>query len=283
MANSVFAYGSNTNRADFFERTGINLSSYPGEIAILFGHKLAFTRFASSRNGGVLDIVPDELAVVPGVLYHGIPDEVLDWMDRKEGVNKEDVRKGAYKRKIISVWNTRSGYFEDAYTYQVVAPQSHITPSDSYIDIVKTGMNEFRLPSGILDVIKEGTPYPTQEVFQWVLTGMGYASGESNRFCGWASENLRICTSETSNLIPPNIKLIQKSPDDVSKIVGFLHFVSHFVEDNKSINPTECRYVVRQVEEWIYRLKDSNIEVISDAIVNNVINLIKTISHKNSR
>ena len=283
MANSVFAYGSNTNRADFFERTGIDLSSYPSEIAILFGHKLGFTRFALSRNGGVLDIVPDNLAAVPGVLYHGIPDGVLDRMDRKEGVNKEDAHKGAYKRKIVSVWNTRSGYFEDSYTYQVVNPKPYIAPSDSYIDIVKAGMNEFRLPSGILDVLRGGASYPTQDVFQWALSGMGRILGESTRFCKWTSENLKIHTSEDSNLIPENIKLIRKSPDDVSKIVGFLHFVSRFVEYNKSITPNDCRYIVRQVEEWIYRLKNNNIEAINDTIVNNVINLIKTISHKNSR
>ena len=287
MANSVFAYGSNTNRADFFERTGIDLSSYPSEIAILFGYKLAFTRFAKSRNGGVLDIVPDELAVVPGVLYHGIPDEVLDRMDRKEGVNKEDVRKGAYKRQIVSVWNTKSLHFEQAHTYQVVNPTHHVDPSDSYVDIVKAGMNDFGLPSSILDAIRKDEQYPMHAILRWFLNGMNQGDSFSQGFTrelGWGGEGFTVNPEPNKNTTKsefyPEVTHIQRPANEVSRIVDFIYFIKRFMRNNKRFHPLEYRVVVGHIGDWLNDAQGKDMDKLSSVIANNTVALIEKIAQK---
>lgn len=288
MANSVFAYGSNTNRADFFERTDIDLSSYPSEIAILRGHKLGFTRFARSRNGGVLDIVPDDLAVVPGVLYSGIPNSVLERMDSKEGVNKEDTHKGAYKRKIVSVWNTKSLRFEQAHTYQVVNPTHHVAPSDSYVDIVKAGMNDFGLPSSILDAIRKDEPYPMHEIFRWVLHGMNQGDSFSQGFTReieWGGERFVVSSKPNeyngkSNFYP-EVAYIQRSPSEVARIIDFLYFIMFFMQKNKRFHSLDYRVVIGHIGDWLDNAQDKDMGELSRVIANNTITLIEKIAQKN--
>lgn len=288
MANSVFAYGSNTNRSDFFERAGIDLAPYQSNIAILPSHKLGFTRFAPSRNGGVLDIVPDDLAVVPGVLYQGVPDSVLERMDRKEGVNKEDVHKGAYRRKSVYVWNTNSLHFEQAYTYQVVNPTRHVVPADSYVDIVKAGMNDFCLPSSILDVIRKDEHYPMHEIFRWILNGMDQGDSFSQGFTReleWGGEGFSVSFKPNKNTTKsefyPDVTYIQRPSSEVARIVDFLYFIMCFMQNNKRFHPLDYRVVIGHIGDWLTDAQGKDMDELSRVIANNTTVLIEKIAQKN--
>lgn len=100
--------------------------------AVLKNYRLAFTRYSSSRGGGVADIVPAMGSTVEGVLYQ-LHREMLPDLDVREGV-----KSGAYQRisvKVETVLGPR-----EAWTYEVVEKeQEELPPTNEYADLILSG------------------------------------------------------------------------------------------------------------------------------------------------
>ncbi len=84
-----FAYGSNM---DFEQMRKRCPSAITITKALLPDYRLAFTRFADSRGGGVADIVPSDDDVVEGVTYD-IRDDDAASLDGHEGVSENCYRR----------------------------------------------------------------------------------------------------------------------------------------------------------------------------------------------
>lgn len=139
-----FAYGSNLDESDLLgwcSRHGLN---YPlGEClgrARLPDHELAFDRYSSARNGGVLDCRMSPGRSVEGALFVVLPG---GWsvLDRKEG------HPGAYVRRETSVVD-QAGNTVRVMTYFVAMPALPLVPpSRTYLDIVRKGLASRGIPA----------------------------------------------------------------------------------------------------------------------------------------
>lgn len=143
-----FAYGSNLNLADFdawCRRNGFrqSLLKYHSN-ARLPNYDLAFTLYAASRKGGVLDLRPSVGRLVPGVLFE-VGEEGWKAIDKKEGVPT------AYERLAVTVINALEQTVE-AITYQVCEGKKSpfVVPDKSYIEIVRQGLKVWGYDDAIL-------------------------------------------------------------------------------------------------------------------------------------
>ncbi len=129
-----FAYGSNLKLRQFQRRC-------PGSTVVgrarLPGYRLAFTRYATKRKGGVADIVAEEDAEVWGVLYD-VDDEGMASLDAFEGVPR------AYRRETVRVTDDE-GVEREAETY-VANKTGEFAPGREYLDLIVTGGREHGLP-----------------------------------------------------------------------------------------------------------------------------------------
>ncbi|MCD6327862.1 gamma-glutamylcyclotransferase [bacterium] len=99
--------------------------------ASLLNHKLAFTRFAPSRGGGVADIPPSEGDRVEGVIYE-IGDDDAFRLDEFEGVAEE-----CYERKQLRL-TLPAGEIIEAFAYKAIE-QGEFAPSTAYIGHLISG------------------------------------------------------------------------------------------------------------------------------------------------
>ncbi len=143
-----FAYGSNLNLEDFdawCRRNGFrqSLLKYHSN-ARLPSYDLAFTLYAASRNGGVLDLKPSVGRLVPGVLFE-VGAEGWKALDKKEGVPT------AYERLAVTVINALEQPVE-AISYQVSEGKKSpfVVPDESYIEIVRQGLKVWGYDDAIL-------------------------------------------------------------------------------------------------------------------------------------
>lgn len=143
-----FAYGSNLNLADFdawCRRNGFrqSLLKYHSN-ARLPNYDLAFTLYAASRKGGVLDLRPSVGRLVPGVLFE-VGEEGWKAIDKKEGVPT------AYERLAVTVINALEQTVE-AISYQVCEGNKSpfVVPDKSYIEIVRQGLKVWGYDDAIL-------------------------------------------------------------------------------------------------------------------------------------
>ena len=107
--NYYFAYGSNLNAKDLFERADIELN--PVGLALLPGYRLIFNYRSRSRRGGAISVTDVDATqhAVAGVLFE-VPDGgLLAAIDRKEG------HPNSYQRVPVSVW--ANGARVEAFTY----------------------------------------------------------------------------------------------------------------------------------------------------------------------
>ena len=117
-----FAYGSNM---DFEQMRKRCPSAITITKAFLPNYRLAFTRFADSRGGGVADIVPSDGAAVEGVTYD-ISDEDVANLDCHEGVSEE-----CYRRLQVRV-TLPAGEIIEVFTYKAFE-QGIFQPSRAYV------------------------------------------------------------------------------------------------------------------------------------------------------
>lgn len=159
-----FAYGSNLNPVDFddvCEDLGFptRLMHYRGN-AWLPDHELAFSRYASGREGGVLDVRPCPGQLAPGALFE-VDD--LGWkaLDEKEGAPN------VYERYPVTVLGPRGEHLA-VLTYRVVPARAepYHQPSESYLNIVRDGYMAWNVPDdGQLLAAAAGQRPPCPDTF----------------------------------------------------------------------------------------------------------------------
>lgn len=100
--------------------------------AVLRDYRLAFTRYSSSRGGGVADILPAKNSTVEGVLYE-LDSDLLPELDVREGV-----KSGAYQRLKVTV-ETPYGQ-RRAWTYEVIEKEEEeLPPTAEYARLILSG------------------------------------------------------------------------------------------------------------------------------------------------
>lgn len=143
-----FAYGSNLDLVEDWEGfcqergfgTGLLL---PVKPAVLPDFELAFTKYSSKREGGVLDIRPRLGCVTPGMLFE-VRGEGWEALDAKEGAPSH------YRRQPVTVL-TRDNEEVPAVAYRVTETQGSVDASPSYVEVVRRGLAAFRLDTGPLE------------------------------------------------------------------------------------------------------------------------------------
>lgn len=117
-----FAYGSNMDFGQMRKRCP---SAITITTASLRHHRLAFTRFAESRGGGVADIVPSDGDVVEGVIYE-IKDDDAKRLDGYEGIGEN------YYQRLQVRPTLHAGEVIEVFAYKAVE-QGNFQPSKAYI------------------------------------------------------------------------------------------------------------------------------------------------------
>ena len=130
-----FAYGSNMNEAELRAR-GVTILR--AEKAFLKNHKIALTRYAQTRGGGVLDIIPNH-DVVEGVLFE-LSDKDRDKIDTKEGVKVH-----AYEPIPVDIETEDGKVLNGVLTYQVCKKEVPPPSSQEYKDSVLKGASAHSL------------------------------------------------------------------------------------------------------------------------------------------
>lgn len=145
-----FAYGSNLSTSHRTER-GCPDGLRARGIGWLPDRRLAFARRSRDWRGGVLSVVEEPGAIVPGVVFEVDNPEILSWLDHKEGVNS-----GAYRRMETTAL-TMDGEGVRVVTYEVVDPKPFVQPVDDYTAIVRRGYAEYGLPLAPLETAISNT------------------------------------------------------------------------------------------------------------------------------
>jgi gamma-glutamylcyclotransferase (GGCT)/AIG2-like uncharacterized protein YtfP len=156
---NYFAYGSNVNFVELFERATAAGVKNPAEHfrvaaktnVFLHDYKLGFTRFSKSRNGGVLDLVRAKGHYVRGALI-AVSEEGLKFLDHKEGVAN-----GAYERFdcVVAI----NGKEEAAVSYKVKSPAAqYIKPHPDYVKVVVTGFQRLDIDSAQVIAASQNEP-----------------------------------------------------------------------------------------------------------------------------
>lgn len=135
-----FAYGSCMCPVDLKRSLGENTHSFVVGPATLTGYRLAFNRRSILRNCGALDVVPDAMASVEGVLYK-LPLRLSDRLDERE-----EVPRGGYRHAMIDV-HCRGKQYQGVRTYVVVNKLTEeLAPNDWYFNVVLRGAVTCGLP-----------------------------------------------------------------------------------------------------------------------------------------
>lgn len=164
-----FAYGSNLNKEDWNKRTSMAFDDAFEKIGIAWlpDYCLAFTRYACTRGGGVLDVIKSSGCVAAGVLFAVKSEGAWEELNRKEGVGS-----GCYKSEEVEVL-LPNGTRRRAVTYVVAQsrddkgkPFFHQPSKEGYLDIVREGLRAHGLPEEELDrAARNEAPLPLSSFF----------------------------------------------------------------------------------------------------------------------
>ncbi len=150
-----FGYGSNLCRPDLDrycrERGLPAIELQPVGPAFLPDRRLAFTHRSSTRGGGVLDVPPARGEAVAGVLFRVDSQGSIARLDRKEG-------EGHVYLRFETVVLTEDGAEVSAVAYEVAPDRREpfVTPSPSYLDVVRRGYADHGLDLAPLDAASSG-------------------------------------------------------------------------------------------------------------------------------
>lgn len=128
-----FAYGSNLSTRQMAERCP---SASPVGVAVLAGHRLAFTRYSPSWGGGVADVVPDGEQSVWGLLYELDPPDLAAL----------DAYEGGYRRVRLSV-TAEGGASSRPWSYQVADRARFVAPTPEYLGVIRAGAERLGFPA----------------------------------------------------------------------------------------------------------------------------------------
>jgi len=136
-----FAYGSNMQRATFYERRGMKPLEW--RLARLDNHRLVFNLPVGPGERGVANVAPSTGSSVHGVAFL-ITAAQFDSLDRTEGVSF-----GAYARIPVSL-STADDDALAGYTYRSQHSAVGRKPSRRYIELILEGAREHALPEEYL-------------------------------------------------------------------------------------------------------------------------------------
>jgi cation transport regulator ChaC len=135
-----FAYGSCMCPVDLKRSLGESTHTFVVGPATLKGYRLGFHYYSSLRQCGALDVLPDPLGEVHGVLYR-LPWRLSDRLDQREGVHQ-----GGYRHEPVAIVSQGQSYV-GVRTYTVVQKTPiEIAPNDWYFNVVLRGAITCKLP-----------------------------------------------------------------------------------------------------------------------------------------
>jgi gamma-glutamylcyclotransferase (GGCT)/AIG2-like uncharacterized protein YtfP len=129
-------------------------------IAVLLGHRLAFSRYSRKRECGVADAVESEGSELWGVVYE-IDDQDIGNLDKNEGF-QPGREKNSYKREQRHVFleGHRKKPLAVAVYFAIPQPGVHL-PDQKYKDLIMSGAKYWHLPESYIRDILE--PIQVQE------------------------------------------------------------------------------------------------------------------------
>jgi gamma-glutamylcyclotransferase (GGCT)/AIG2-like uncharacterized protein YtfP len=129
-------------------------------VAVLLDHRLAFSRYSTTRKCGVADAIEYEGNQVWGVVYD-IDELDVGNLDKREGF-QPGRKENSYQRKQGHVF--LDGHREEPLTVAIYfatpEPGSHL-PSQKYKNLILSGANYWHLPEKYIQEILE--PIQVQE------------------------------------------------------------------------------------------------------------------------
>ncbi len=141
MNRRYFAYGSNLNLADWHRWCGEN-GFREGLMRPLFrawlpDRRLAFTRYSTARQGGVLDILPARGHLVNGLVF-AVDEDGWRALERKEGAPR-------WYEPCDTEVLTPDGLAHPVRTFEVApaSRQRFVVPKAKYLDLVLAVCREF--------------------------------------------------------------------------------------------------------------------------------------------
>jgi gamma-glutamylcyclotransferase (GGCT)/AIG2-like uncharacterized protein YtfP len=146
-----FAYGSNLDWTQMKQRCP---SARFYSIAVLCGHRLAFTRYSTKRGCGVADAVPEKGSEVWGVVYE-ISEGDISSLDKSE-----DYRPGraenAYVREEVRVLPDGLDDSPQLVAIYFVCKQPNLfLPGKEYKDLILNGARHWKLPEKYIRSVLE--------------------------------------------------------------------------------------------------------------------------------
>jgi len=123
-------------------------------VAVLLDHRLAFSRYSTSRKCGVADAVESEGSEVWGVVYNIDEKDVVN-LDINEGFQPGS-KNNSYQRKQRLVFRDghRKKSVEVAIYFAIPQPGGHF-PNQKYKDLIISGANHWQLPEKYIRNILE--------------------------------------------------------------------------------------------------------------------------------
>lgn len=160
-----FAYGSNMDTEQMLERCP---SAKHIGTGLLFEYKIGFTRFSSSRDSSVADVIPKKNGTVWGLLY-SISTDDLPTLDKWEGVpnSYRRVKKSIYfltpdnspflkpgkQYEELNQYEDLYGAIYEGWIYEVVNKTRQPNPTDAYFNMILKAVYQHRFPSVYVDEI----------------------------------------------------------------------------------------------------------------------------------
>ena len=146
-----FAYGSIMDWDQIRERCPS--ARFLG-IAVLLDHRLAFSRYSSTRKCGVADAVESEGSEVWGVVYD-IDEVDVGNLDKKEGFRPGNIN-SSYQReqRHVILDGHRKKPLAVVVYFASPQPGTHL-PSHIYKDLILSGANYWHLPENYIRDILE--------------------------------------------------------------------------------------------------------------------------------
>lgn len=138
-----FAYGSNLNQHDLIDWCKKNSKPIPNLLNpkpfCLENYRLGFTRYSTTRKGGVADVIFSTGEFCWGVIFD-VTKSDLDIIDVKEGVGSKAYRQFNLPDAMI--------------TYEVVKKENFVKPHADYVDLIIDGARHYGLPQTWIDYLE---------------------------------------------------------------------------------------------------------------------------------
>lgn len=145
-----FAYGSNMNWEQM--RARCPSARFVG-IAVLTGHKLAFTRKSLRRGCGVADAVREEHKMIWGVVYK-VDDPEVAKLDLSEGYRPGREKNSYWRRECLVLLDGDEQRRLTVFSYFGEPQPNPPPPNSEYKELIVTGARYWRLPNAYIAALE---------------------------------------------------------------------------------------------------------------------------------